>query len=133
MSLELTLLAWTGLLSLGLALATVAIHFSRFGGKMIRGSRDDYPAVDGLAGRVARAHTNLGQALLPFAIVVLIAQAIHVSTPWTQAAAMIFLAARCGHAAFYMLGANPWRTITFYTGLLATLAFASQLPLLALR
>lgn len=129
MSIELLMLVVGGLLSLGLAMATVVIQFSRYGGKTIRGNREDFPALSGAALRVVRAHANLNEALLPFAILVLAAAALHVSTPVTVYAALAFLAARLAHAALYLAGATPWRSLAFYVGLLATLVFASQLPL----
>ena len=73
MTTELAMLATAALLSLGLALATVAVHFRAFGGAVIRGNRDGYPRLDGLAGRVVRAHAGLNEALLPFAVIVFVA------------------------------------------------------------
>ena len=130
MSRELACLVWAGLLSLTLALTTVAIHFRAFGGKTIRGNRDGYPPLSGLSARVVRAHVSLNEALLPFAIVTFAAVALHVSTNCTFAAAAAFLAARTAHACFYLLGITPWRSVSFYAGLLATAAYAAQLPLL---
>ena len=133
MSTELSMLVWSGLLSLTLALAVIAIHFSSFGAKTIRGNRDAYPELTGPAGRIVRAHANLNEALLPFAIVVLVvlvAAAIHVSNEWTAGAAVAFLGARVAHAVLYAVGATPWRSIFYYAGLIATLTFAAQIAVL---
>ena len=127
MSTELSMLVWSGLLSLTLALAVIAIHFRSFGGKTIRGNRDAYPNLTGLAGRIVRAHANLNEALIPFTIVVLVAAAIHVSNAWTAGAAVAFLGARVAHAGLYAVGATPWRSISYYAGLIATLTFAAQI------
>jgi uncharacterized MAPEG superfamily protein len=129
MSRELTMLVASGLLSLLLALATIGIHFHRFGGKIIRGNRDGYPPVVGLAARVTRAHGNLNEALLPFAILVIAATSLHVSNAVTAYASIAFFAARVAHAAFYLWGATPWRSVSFYAGMIATIALATQLPL----
>ena len=126
---EILMLVLSGLLSLVVALATIAIHFRAYGGKMIRGNRDNFPALEGVAMRVARAHANLNEALLPFAIVVVAAALLHVTSPLTVYAAIAFFAARLAHALLYLIGATPWRSISYYCGLIATLIFAAQLPL----
>ena len=128
MSPELAVLVLCALLSLALALLTVAIHFRRFGGKMIRGNRDDFPPLVGLAARVVRAHQSLNEALVPFGLIVLVVVLTHASSAITSCAAVVFGCARLGHAAFYLAGATPWRSLTFYVGLVATVTLASQLP-----
>jgi uncharacterized MAPEG superfamily protein len=128
MSAEILMLVLSGLLSLLVAVSTIAIHFVRYGGKMIRSNRDDFPPLDGLAMRVVRAHANLNEALLPFAIIVLAASALHVSNQWTVHAAEAFFASRLAHASSYLVGATPWRSIFYYCGLIATLVLATQLP-----
>jgi uncharacterized MAPEG superfamily protein len=125
---EILMLVLTALLSLVVAFLTIAVHFRTYGGKMIRGNRGDFPPLTGLAMRVVRAHANLNEALLPFAILVVVAAVLHVSTPWTIDAAIAFFAARMAHALLYLIGATPWRSISYYSGLIATLVFATQLP-----
>jgi uncharacterized MAPEG superfamily protein len=95
---------------------------------MIRGNRSDFPPLQGVAMRVVRAHANLNEALLPFAIVVIAAALLRVSTPLTVYAAIAFFTARLAHALLYLIGATPWRSISYYCGLIATLVFAAQLP-----
>jgi uncharacterized MAPEG superfamily protein len=125
---EILMLVLTGLLSLVVAFLTIAIHFRTYGGKMIRSNRDDFPPLEGVAMREVRAHANLNQALLPFAIIVIAAALLHVSNPVTVYAAIAFFAARVAHALLYLIGATPWRSISFYCGLIATIVFATQLP-----
>jgi uncharacterized MAPEG superfamily protein len=125
---EILMLVLTGLLSLVVAFLTIAIHFRTYGGKMIRSNRDDFPPLEGLAMRVVRAHANLNEALLPFAIVVIAAALLHDSNPVTVYAAIAFFAARVAHALLYLIGATPWRSISYYCGLIATIVFATQLP-----
>ncbi len=127
MTTELTMLALVALLSPALAVLTIAVHFQRYDGPTIRDNRDDFPALDGLAARVVRAHASCNEALLPFAILVLIAASLHISTSLTAGAAIAFLAARTAHALLYLAGATPWRSMAFYAGLAATLAFANGL------
>lgn len=129
MRVEIVSLALSALLSLCLALLTIAVHGLRFGGPAIRGNREGYPPLDGLAGRVVRAHANLNEALLPFAAVVLAAQAVHVANPVTAGAAQLFLAARIAHASFYVGGVRILRSVSYYLALAATVAIARQVVL----
>jgi uncharacterized MAPEG superfamily protein len=126
MSIPVLMLAACGLLSLSLAVATIAIYFVRFGGKMIRGNRDHFPVPTGLAARVVRAHANLTEALLPFAILVFAATTVHAGNPVMDYAAAAFFLARLAHAGLYLAGATPWRSVSYYAGLMATLIFAAQ-------
>jgi uncharacterized MAPEG superfamily protein len=118
MTLEILMLVLSGGLSLLLAVLTIAVHFARYGGRMIRSNRDDFPPLEGLALRVVRAHANLNEALLPFAIVVLAAALTGVSNPWTVYGAIVFFGARL-----------PWRSLAYYAGLAATVVVAAQLRL----
>jgi uncharacterized MAPEG superfamily protein len=127
MSVPVSMLVACGLLSLGLAVLTIAIHFVRFGGKMIRGNRDNYPIPIGLPARVLRAHANLNEVLLPFGILVFAAAAIHAGNDVMSNAAIAFFIARLAHAGLYLAGATPWRSLSYYAGLIATLIFAGQL------
>ncbi|MBV8971544.1 MAG: MAPEG family protein [Sphingomonadaceae bacterium] len=129
MTTELTALVACALLALGLALLTVAVHLRAFGGPAIRSSRDDYPPLTGLAGRVVRAQANHGEALLPFAVVTLAAAHLGVSNGVTAGAAEAFLGARIAHASLYLAGVPILRSVAFYAGLVATLVIAAQLPL----
>jgi uncharacterized MAPEG superfamily protein len=92
MTTELLMLVLTGLLSLLVAFLTIAIHFRTYGGKMIRSNRDDFPPLEGVAMRVVRAHANLNEALLPFAIVVIAAALLRCSNPATVCASIAFAA-----------------------------------------
>jgi uncharacterized MAPEG superfamily protein len=125
---EILMLVLTGLLALVLGVSTIVVHFRAYGGKMIRGNRDDFPPLEGAAMRVIRAHANLNEALLPFAIVVIAAGLVHLSNPLTVCAAIAFFAARATHALLYIVGATPWRSISYYCGLIATIFLAAQLP-----
>jgi len=132
MSAEIVSLVGCAVLSLMLALTTIAIHFRRFGGPMIRSNRDSYPPLDGAAGRVVRAHQNLNESLIPFALIVLAAQFSHVSNSWTVAGSELFLGARVAHAGLYIAGIPEVRSLAYYLGLVATVVTAAQLPVLAL-
>ena len=126
---ELKILAWSGLLSLALALVVIGVHFRHFGGKMIRSNRDSYPPLTGIAGRAVRAHVNLTEALLPFAIAVTCVALAHISNTATVTAAEVFFVARVAHAGLYIGGIPEIRSIAFYAGLIATIVIFANLPL----
>ena len=126
---EMTMLALAGALSLTLALIVIGVHVKTFGGKMIRSNREAYPALTGLAGRAVRAHANLNEALLPFAIAVVCAAFTHVSTTVTVVAAEVFVAARVAHAGLYLAGIPEVRSLAFYIGLAATVVIFAHLPM----
>jgi uncharacterized MAPEG superfamily protein len=127
MNAQLAALVFCALLSLLLAVLTIGIHFARYGGKMIRGNRDDFPPLDGLAARVVRAHRSLNEALLPYAVIAIAVLHTHPGTRTGLYAAVAFSLARLAHAGLYLAGATPWRSLSYYAGLIATLVLASQL------
>ncbi len=124
---ELSALVFCALLSLLLAVLTIGIHFARYGGKTIRGNRDDFPPLDGLAARIVRAHQSLHEALLPYAVIAIADLLTHAGTKTGLYAAIAFSLARLAHAGFYVFGVTPWRSISYYAGLIATLVQAGQL------
>ncbi len=126
---EVRMLLWSALLSLLLPLVQIWLQIRRFGGAEVRGNRARLSADQGAAGRVARAHRNLIESLVPFAVAVLTAQAFGVSTRWTVAASGMFLAARVVHAISYALGVPVIRSAAFYAGVIATAIVAAQLML----
>jgi uncharacterized MAPEG superfamily protein len=127
MSIELTVLTIMGLLILALALVYGLGFTVQFGLKTMLGNREGFGPAVGWSDRVRRAHLNLLENLLPFAIVVLCARAIGVSNSWTILGAEIFLFARLVHIASYALGITIVRTIAHHTGTVGTLLIAFQL------
>jgi hypothetical protein len=68
MSMELTTLAPSGLPSLTLALPTPATQGVTSSGSALHSNRETFPVISGFSGREVRAHANLNEALLLFAI-----------------------------------------------------------------
>ena len=127
---EVRMLLWSVSLALLLPLLQIYLQITRFGGAAVRGNRARFPASEGAAGRVARAHRNLIESLIPFAVAVLAAHGFGISTRWTVAASAMFLAARVIHATTYALGVTVIRSAAFYAGLVATVILIASLPLL---
>jgi len=79
--------------------------------------------------RANRAHMNAVESLAPFAVVVLVAGALGVSTPVTATAAAVFFWARLAHAAIHVSGVGVLmaRTMAFTVGWAAFMTFAVEL------
>jgi uncharacterized MAPEG superfamily protein len=71
------------------------------------GNREGLPELTGLAGRAQRAHRNLLESLVLFAILVLAAQVASRTNSITALGAAIFFWARIAHAVLYLAGI-PW-------------------------
>jgi uncharacterized MAPEG superfamily protein len=127
MTIELWSLALSGLLCLLLPFIYVALYQKQVGAAGVSGNRDDVPEPTGAAGRGLRAHRNLQENLLPFAIVVLVAHATHISNRATVFGALLFLGARVVHAAAYLLGIRGIRTLAYIAGVAGSLTILVQL------
>jgi uncharacterized MAPEG superfamily protein len=63
--------------------------------------------MTGWAGRAVRAHRNMLESLVLFAVLVLVAQVAGVSNAMTVLGAQLFFWGRVAHAIFYIAGI-PW-------------------------
>lgn len=79
--------------------------------------------------RAHRAHLNMIEQMLPFAVLVLLAHALGVSTTWTAAAAAVFFWSRVAHAVGMITGLAtfPIRPIIFTVAWAAILVIAVQI------
>lgn len=68
------------------------------------------------AQRAAKAHTNAVENLAIFVPAVLVAHALAISTPATQAAAVVYFFARLAHFVVYSAGIPVARTLAFAAG-----------------
>src|SRR5262249_53797881 len=71
------------------------------------GNRDNMMPPAGWAGRANRAHRNLLESLVLFAILVLVAQALGKLNAMTALGAQLFFYARVAYALVYIIGI-PW-------------------------
>jgi uncharacterized MAPEG superfamily protein len=83
--------------------------------------RDDAPPLKGTAGRLQRAMNNHFEALILFAIAVLVVTLSGKSSPVTELAAHTYLIARILYVPAYASGAVPWRSLIWSVGFVATL------------
>jgi uncharacterized MAPEG superfamily protein len=107
MKAELSLLVWAGLLTLVQAVIAVQGALMQVGLPTLAGNREGLPEIKGWGGRAARAHRNMLENLVLFAILVLVAVVADKTNAMTLLGAQIFLYARIAYAAVYIAGL-PW-------------------------
>ena len=95
------------------------------GAEKMVGNRENMPSVEGWFARAKRAHANLGENLLPFAVIVLIAHAAGAHNGWTQGGAVLFFVARITHVAAYIAGVGMPRTLAYVASIVGTLVIAA--------
>ena len=127
MTVELTLLVWSAVLTVVLAVIGALGAMLQVGLPRLAGNRENVPGITGWAGRAMRAHRNMLENLILFAIVVLVAKAIGVSNGMTVLGAEVFVAGRVVHAVLYIIGV-PWlRTAAFAVSLVGLAMILLQL------
>ena len=100
-------LVWSAALTVIQAVLSVLGAMSVVGLTTLAGNRESLPAIEGWAGRAARAHRNMLESLVLFAILVLVAQIAGRANATTALGAMIFFWARAAYAVVYIAGI-PW-------------------------
>jgi uncharacterized MAPEG superfamily protein len=114
MSIELKLLVWSAALTLVQCLIAVTGAFLQVGLPMLAGNRDNMPVITGWGGRAERAHRNMLQSLMLFAVLVLVAQATGKLNAMTALGAQLFFWARVGYVLVY-IGGLPWIRTAVWT------------------
>ena len=129
MTTELTLLALSALLCTLIPFVGISGLLAVSGGLDwgLGNRQTPLPAVPAWSERGRRAHQNMVENLAPFAIVVLIANAIDVHNSMTVLGAQLFFWGRLAHFATYVAGLVPWRTLAFTVGQIGTLLIFLQL------
>lgn len=127
MTIEMKLLVWTALLTLGLAFVSVLAAMGQVGLATLAGDREGMPELKGLAGRALRTHRNAVENLVLFAIVVLVAKQAGVSNASTVLGAQLFFWGRVAHAGLYLGGVAWLRTAAFAVSTVGLLMIMLQL------
>ena len=107
MTVDLQMLVWSAALALVQMLIAVAGAQGQLGLPMLAGNRDNLPAVTGWAGRARRAHINMLESLVVFAVVVLVAHVAGRANESTALGATLFFWGRAAYAIIYVVGI-PW-------------------------
>ena len=110
---ELKLLVWSVGLTIVQVLVAVVGATLQVGTLALVGNRETLPSIEGWAGRAARAHRNMLENLVLFAILVLVAQVAGKANAMTALGAQLFFWGRVAYAPIYIIGI-PWaRTAAF--------------------
>lgn len=113
MTSELMYLVWSVALTFIIMLIAVLGASAEVGLPKLAGNREDMPRFGGWAGRATRAHLNMLESLVLFAILVLVAQAANIHSASTLLGAELFFWGRVAHAIVYIAGI-PWlRTLAW--------------------
>ncbi len=107
MTLDLKYLVWCAALTfLQMVIAAIGANMA-VGLPALAGNRENLPPIDGWAGRAARAHRNMLENLVLFAILALVAHVTQRANAQTALGAALFFWARVVYAALYVAGI-PW-------------------------
>jgi uncharacterized MAPEG superfamily protein len=120
---ELTVLALSGLLQAA-QFTLFAVPANRELGVGYTSSPRDRPPsrqMSAVTARLQRALNNHFEALILFTLAVVVVTLGNQSTPVTQSAAWVYLAARILYIPAYALGWRPWRSAIWSVGFFATL------------
>lgn len=127
MPIELQLLVWAAILTLIQMLVAVAGAQSQVSLPVLAGNREGMPPLTGWALRAQRAHVNMLESLVIFAVFVLVAQATNRLDETTALGAQIFFWGRVAYALVYLAGV-PWvRTLVWAVSMIGLLMILSQL------
>ena len=107
MSPDLKYLVWAAALAFVQVLIFVLFATLQAGLPALAGNRDDIPPFEGMAGRANRAHCNMLESLVLFAILVLVAHLAGKANATTALGASLFFWARLVYVPVYLLGV-PW-------------------------
>ena len=125
---ELTALALAGLLqAVQYVLMAVPANLELGPGKTLSPRDPDRlgkPLVEQVSprtGRLFRALNNHFEGLILFTLAVTVVTLANQSTPFTQACAWIYLAARVLYVPAYAFGLVPWRSLIWFIGFGATI------------
>jgi uncharacterized MAPEG superfamily protein len=127
MSTDLTLLAWSALLCLVLAIPYTIGLTQLLGLSILAGNRENFPTVEGWIGRAKRAHMNMIENLIPFAALILVAHVAGKANAMTALGAQLFFWGRLAHAGTYIAGIAWVRTGSYAVALVGMLIIFVQI------
>ena len=124
---ELQMLVWSAALALVQMLVAAMGAQGQVGLPALAGNREDLPVMTGWAGRAKRAHHNMLESLVLFAIVVIVAHLAGKANAATALGAAMFFWARLAYAVVYVVGV-PWlRTAVWAVSIAGILLILIQL------
>jgi uncharacterized MAPEG superfamily protein len=124
---ELMYLLWSVALTAVLVVVAALGAMQQVGLPKLAGNRENMPELEGWAGRAERAHRNMLESLVLFAILVLVARALNVSNSLTLLGAQLFFWGRVAHAVLYIAGISWVRTAAWVVSVVGLLLIFLQL------
>lgn len=124
---ELMYLLWSVALTVVLVVVATLGAIQQVGLPKLAGNRENMPELQGWAGRAERAHRNMLESLVLFAILVLAARALNVSNDLTVLGAQLFFWGRVAHAVLYIAGLSWVRTAAWAVSVAGLLLIFLQL------
>ena len=114
---ELALLGWSVALLIVQVAVSVLGSMTQFPLRVLVGNRDTPVEGKGWVGRAQRAHRNMIESLLPFAVLVLAAEVAGIANANTVLGAQLYFFGRVAYSILYLAGV-PWlRTIAWAVSL----------------
>lgn len=104
---DLKYLVWSAVLTFLQSVVAVLGATAAVGLPTLAGNRENLPPIEGWAGRAARAHRNMLESLVLFAILVVVAYVTQRANAQTALGAAVFFWARLAYAVLYTIGV-PW-------------------------
>ena len=124
---ELMLLLWSVLLTFVQMLVAVSGATLQVGLPALAANREGLPTLTGWVGRAQRAHRNMLENLVLFAVVVLVAAVTDKTNSSTLLGAQLFFWARVAYAVVYLVGV-PWvRTLVWLVSVIGIAMIFLQL------
>ena len=124
---ELMLLLWSVLLTFLQMLVAVGTATLQVGLPALAGNREGLPVLTGWAGRAQRAHRNMLESLVLFAVLVLVAAMTDKTNSVTLLGAQLYFWARLAYAVVYLVGI-PWvRTLVWLVSVIGIAMIFLQL------
>ena len=93
----------------------------------LAGNREGLPELTGWAGRARRAHLNMVENLVLFAVLVLLAEVEDKNSAMTALGAAIFFWARLAYAVIYVAGIAWLRTAAWFVSVIGMAIIAFEL------
>ena len=123
---ELKLLIWSAVLTFVQMLVAVMGAQLQVGLPALAGNRENLPPLTGWAERARRAHLNMLENLVLFAILVLVAQVAGKTNSMTLLGCQLFFWARVAQALIHVAGI-PWlRTLAWVVSVIGLLLLLLQ-------
>ena len=124
---ELNLLVWATVLTVVQVLIAVGGAFMQVGLMKLVGNREDMPKLVGWAGRAERAHLNILQNLVLFAVLVVVAVLTNRTNGMTLLGAQLFFWGRVAYALIYLAGIQWLRTLSWLVSVVGLVLIFLQL------